>query len=80
MRGNFKVGKLYLVEFWDHCMGGRRDPAKFQIVGWAVKVDPEYIVLTNWNLLNPTDKEDYDKNTEDNVILRKVMIKSKLLS
>lgn len=70
----FKKGKLYYVEFLDHCMG-MQAPMKCKVVGWVMKDDPAYVVLTPW-LVDDLDEEIVEANSEPIVLLKRVILET----
>jgi hypothetical protein len=72
-----KMGRLYKVQFYDHCVG-IKGAMKCEAVGWLIAEDKDSITISPWRTIT-NDKEVYDNNHEYITILKKVIIKSRWL-
>lgn len=74
----FDIGTLYKVRFHDHCCGGK-DLITCESVGWVIKNDPKYVVLTSWRVDSP-DKDTVENNVETTTILKSCIVRSRKYS
>ena len=58
----YKVGTLYKVTFFDHCIG-QHNKMICEVVGWILGDHDEHIVLTPWVVLT-TDEDIKKDNVE----------------
>jgi hypothetical protein len=77
MKTDWQQDRLYQITFLDHCVG-MKEVMKCQTVGWLIKEDPEYIVLTSWRVVHE-DKGMVDDNHEPTVIIKSTIKRAKLL-
>lgn len=69
----FLEGKLYIISFYDHCIGSM-SPVECKVCGWVMRSNKKCVVLTAWKVQNQ-DKETTDSNSEPVVILKSTIIK-----
>ena len=77
MKAKFKVGSVYLIEFWDH-VSGRTEPLKCQVVGWVEKDTENYVALTWW-MPEDDDEEWVKSNKEPFSIIKSTMYRKRKL-
>ena len=70
--------KLYKIRFYDHSIG-TTDKMVCEAVGWVVKDDPDYVVLTSWKV-DTKDVQVKRDNVEPVSILKAVIISSRKYS
>lgn len=75
----YKLGQLYLFEFWDHTCGGSRTLAKTKTVGWVVDETELAVVISTWYIIS-TDAQFVNDNHEVYTLLKGALIKSKCLA
>ena len=70
----FKLGYLYKIEFWDHCVG-MDNPIKFDVVGWVIKDDKLSVTTTHWMIdKNCEDLDLIENSSEPSTILKSCII------
>lgn len=77
MRTRFIVGKCYLVHFQDHC-AGQDKIMDIKMIGWCVKADKTYVVLSAWRV-DTDDQETIDANNEPVTIIKKCITSKRLI-
>jgi len=59
-RTKLKVGRRYLIRFWDHCISENEEVVKCRLYGWLVSQDKNRISISTWEV------EDSDPDTKTN--------------
>lgn len=74
MKTNFKMGKIYRIEFLDHCIGKKL--LLCEVVGRVIRQNKDEVVLSYWNIIDP-DGEEYKEDNHEPVAIAKSTIKRK---
>lgn len=77
-RNKFELEKLYKIRFYDHCIGSQ-EKMICEVVGWVIKNDKDYVVLTSW-VVDTKDHQVKKDNVEPMSILKAVIISSRKYS
>jgi len=71
----FKKGELYLIRFYDHCIGDTL--LECEVVGWVFYDDEKTVRVTFWHI---DDEEWKGENKEPVTILKSTIIRKKKLT
>lgn len=66
-----------MIEFWDHCKG-HDAPMLSQVVGWVLKDEPEFFMLTYWRIID-AGEEIFRDNLEPFVIVKTCITKKRVI-
>lgn len=76
MRNQFKIGKKYTIQFWDHCIGS--GAVLTEVTLWITKEDKNTVYGTWWKVLNE-ESETEEENREMVSIVKSAVLKKLLL-
>ena len=78
MTKKYKLGTLYKIRFYDHCIGST-DKMTCEVAGWIIKDDTQHVVLSHW-IVDTKDEQVKKDNVEPVSIIKSCIIRSRKLT
>lgn len=75
---NFKIGGVYQIVFYDHCVGGS-DPIECEVFGRVLKQTDKFVSLSWWNVINGDEATTENNREMVNLIKSTILTKKKVL-